>query len=229
MDTTEIKQILRRVVAIGRREQGRRQRWDGTECGAMVLSPEIFDTLAALGKRRRYYTLADGLDILAGVSVSLCPCVYTTRWRTFCVRGFLYPWPSPCGVIGTPVRDTSFAALCVCKMFPLRDACFLGGWNNGEAHFFTETRQQWSWGRVREFLRATAHGRRVRATVNYVRDVALNGVNGFCILDSTKIILNVGGKVIIWGNMLPPKNIPRKQHRDASSPFLYAWRSGMGD
>ena len=54
-------------MAIGRREQGKRQRWDGVECGAIVLSPEIFDTLSNLGKRMRYFTLADGLDIMAGV------------------------------------------------------------------------------------------------------------------------------------------------------------------
>lgn len=53
-------------MAIGRREQGKRQRWDGVECGAIVLSPEIFDTLSDLGKRRRYFTLADGLDFMAG-------------------------------------------------------------------------------------------------------------------------------------------------------------------
>lgn len=53
-------------MAIGRREQGKGQRWDGVECGAIVLSPEIFDTLSDLGKRRRYFTLADGLDFMAG-------------------------------------------------------------------------------------------------------------------------------------------------------------------
>ena len=53
-------------MAIGRRDQGQRQQWDGVECGAMVLSTEIFDTLADIGKRRRYFTLADGLDRMAG-------------------------------------------------------------------------------------------------------------------------------------------------------------------
>ena len=56
-----------RVMAIGRRDQGQRQQWDGIECGAMVLSPEIFDELADIGKRRRYFTLADGLDRMAGM------------------------------------------------------------------------------------------------------------------------------------------------------------------
>ena len=56
-------------MTIGRREQGQRQRWDGIECGAIVLSTEIFDTLAALwNRRRRYFTLADALDIMAGKS-----------------------------------------------------------------------------------------------------------------------------------------------------------------
>ncbi|CAN0064466.1 unnamed protein product, partial [Ectocarpus fasciculatus] len=59
-------QASRRVMAIGRREQGKRQRWDGVECGAILLSPEIFDTLSDLGKRRKYFTLADGLDFMAG-------------------------------------------------------------------------------------------------------------------------------------------------------------------
>ncbi|CAB1100601.1 unnamed protein product [Ectocarpus sp. CCAP 1310/34] len=60
------KQASRRVMAIGRREQGKRQKWDGVECGAILLSPEIFDTLSDLGKRRKYFTLADGLDFMAG-------------------------------------------------------------------------------------------------------------------------------------------------------------------
>ncbi|CAN0181623.1 unnamed protein product [Ectocarpus sp. 12 AP-2014] len=59
-------QASRRIVAIGRREQGKRHRWDGVECGAMLLSPEIFDTLSDLGKRRKHFTLADGLDFMAG-------------------------------------------------------------------------------------------------------------------------------------------------------------------
>lgn len=61
-------QASRRVMAIGRRDQGRGQRWDGIECGALVLSTEIFDSLDTLCKRRRYFTLADGLDMLAGES-----------------------------------------------------------------------------------------------------------------------------------------------------------------
>lgn len=79
-------------MAIGRREQGRGQRWDGIECGALVLSPEIFDSLAALSKRRRYFTLADGLDILAGMF--LCTLFYGTvcplsLGRLMCVCVFL--------------------------------------------------------------------------------------------------------------------------------------------
>ena len=66
-------QVSRRVMTIGRREQGQGQRWDGIECGAIVLSTEIFDTLSALWKRRRrYFTLADALDIMAGIHVCYC-------------------------------------------------------------------------------------------------------------------------------------------------------------
>lgn len=61
-----LPKVSRRVMAIGRRDQGARQQWDGVECGALVLSTEIFDTLADIGKRRRYFTLADALDRMAG-------------------------------------------------------------------------------------------------------------------------------------------------------------------
>lgn len=63
---TPVGQGSRKVMAIGRREQGRGQRWDGIECGALVMSTEIFDTLSILSRRRRDFTLADALDIFAG-------------------------------------------------------------------------------------------------------------------------------------------------------------------